>query len=290
MTRSSLLYIKIIVNNINSNVALITGASSGMGKDFAHALLREGMTVYAAARRVERMADLKEAGAVVMRMDITNEQDMRRVVEQVSSEHGAVQVLINNAGFGLFGAIEDTTMEDARYQFEVNFFGLARLTQLVLPGMRAAHQGRIINISSMGGRVYTPLGGWYHATKHALEGWSDCLRIELKQFGIDVVVVQPGAIATEFGDVMMGSIVERSGSGVYGGMVTAMGRLVEKMGPNSVSPPSVITNLVLQAVRAKRPQTRYVGGRMAKPMMGIRRWFGDRVFDRLLTSMIKTAR
>ena len=205
--------------NYSSKVALVTGASSGMGFDFVMALLKEGYVVYAAARRVERMAPLEAQGAILIRMDITQEDQIQAAVDQITSKHGALDVLINNAGFGLYGAVEDTSIDDARYQFEVNLFGLARLTQLLLPAMRERRRGKIINISSMGGKVYTPLGAWYHATKHALEGWSDCLRLELKSFGIDVVVIEPGAIKTEFGDVMLQPMQRRSGTGPYAQVV-----------------------------------------------------------------------
>lgn len=154
----------------SKRVALVTGASSGMGKAFAKALLAEGMVVYAVARRVEPMDELKRLGAITLPMDITSEQDVQRVAERIRQDHGALDVLLNNAGFGLYGAMEDISLEQARYQFEVNLFGLARLTQLLLPGMRERRRGTIVNISSMGGKVYTPLGSWYHASKHALEG------------------------------------------------------------------------------------------------------------------------
>ena len=277
-----------MATNLKGKVALVTGASSGMGKDFAKALLAEGMTVYAAARRVEQMKDLKDLGAIPLKMDITKEVDVKAVVDKITKDHKGVDVLINNAGFGLYGAMEDIPLDDARYQFEVNLFGLARLTQLVLPHMRANESGKIINISSMGGKVYTPLGSWYHATKHAIEGWSDCLRIELKQFGIDVVIIEPGAINTEFGDVMMEPMIKRSGSGPYAKIVnTLVAKTKEMYGESFGSEPKVITDLVLKAVHSNKPKTRYVAGKFAKPMMFIRKWLGDSVYDKAVMSMIK---
>lgn len=245
----------------NKKVALVTGASSGMGKAFAKALLAEGMLVYAAARRVEQMADLVSLGAVALKMDITREDEVQVAVERIDQEHGGVDVLINNAGFGLYGAMEETTLDDARYQFEVNLFGMARLTQLVLPSMRAKRSGKIINMSSMGGKIYTPLGSWYHATKHAVEGWSDCLRLELSPFNIDVVIIEPGAIATEFNSVLMEPMLKRSGSGPYNKMaqsVAAAAKASDERGGGS--DPQVIVRLVLQAIRARKPKTRYAGG------------------------------
>ncbi len=269
------------------HVALVTGASSGMGKDFAKALLKEGLVVYAAARRIEKMADLEKLGAIPLKMDITNEEDVKAVVKRIETGHSGVDVLINNAGFGMYGAMEDTTIEDAHYQFDVNLFGLARLTQLVLPYMRARRSGKIINIASIGGKIYSPLGSWYHATKHALEGWSDCLRLELSQFDIDVVIIEPGAIKTEFGDVMTGPMVERSGQGPYSHLTAALSKLLKAEYDNGGgSEPKVITDLILRAVRARKPRTRYATGKYASLMLFVRKWFSDRTFDRMIMNML----
>jgi NAD(P)-dependent dehydrogenase (short-subunit alcohol dehydrogenase family) len=189
----------------------------------------------------------------------------------------------------MYGAMEDSTLADARYQFEVNLFGMARLTQLALPHMRRQQAGKVINISSMGGKMYTPLGSWYHATKHAVEGWSDCLRLELAPFGIQVVIIEPGVIATEWGGVMLEPMLARSGQGPYHamahGMAKAMRSTYAKAG--AASPPSVVADAILQAVRSRRPQTRYVIGKMAKPLMFIRKYFGDRIFDMAIMSQAK---
>lgn len=266
-------------------VALVTGASSGMGRDFAIALAKEGFIVYGAARRLEKMDDLKSFGVRPLKMDITKTEDVEVVVSSIKERHGNIDILINNAGFGLYGSVEEVSIEDARYQFEVNLFGLARLTQLVIPVMRENKFGKIINISSMGGKIYTPLGAWYHATKHAIEGWSDCLRIELAKFGIDVVVIEPGGIETEFGDVLSEKLDKISGNGPYAYIVDGFKKMEEQ--GMELSKPSVITNLILKAVRAKKPKTRYVAGKLAKPLLFIRKWFGDRVYDKMVMSMIK---
>jgi short-subunit dehydrogenase len=197
------------------SIVLITGASSGMGKETANRLLREGHTVYAAARRLEQMHDLQEMGAIILKLDISLDSSIINAVQTIIARHGGVDVLINNAGFATYGSVEETSIDDARYQFEVNLFGLGRLTKLLLPAMRKKGSGKIINVSSMGGKIYTPLGAWYHATKHAIEGWSDCLRIELASLGIDVIIVEPGIIATDFGNVMLDPMLQRSGSGPY---------------------------------------------------------------------------
>src|ERR1700742_2749580 len=177
-------------------VALVTGASSGMGKDFALRLLKEGYAVYGAARRMERMADLASAGCRVIALDVTNDASMVAAVDQIIREKGRIDVLINNGGYGQFGALEDVPMDEGRRQLETNLIGPARLVQPCLPHMRAQRYGRIFNISSIGGKLATPLGGWYHASKYGLEGYSDSLRNEVARFGIDVVVIEPGGIET----------------------------------------------------------------------------------------------
>lgn len=259
---------------------LITGASSGMGKAFALRLLEEGHTVYAAARRVELMHDIEEAGGHAIALDIADAASSAEAVRRILAEQGRIDVLINNAGYAIYGSVEETDVDDARRQFEVNLFGLGRLTQLVIPGMRARGSGRIINISSMGGRMYTPLGAWYHASKHALEGWSDCLRLELAPHGIDVVVIQPGIIKTGFADVMMGPMLERSGAGPYGELARKVAKGTRESYANGrASQPEVIAELVSRAVSARHPRTRYAGGFLARPVMALRKWGGDRLFD-----------
>lgn len=273
----------------SKRVALVTGASSGMGKETAKRLLAAGYTVYVAARRRALMDELAALGAIPLTMDITQDADIRQAVATIEAGHGAVDVLINNAGFGLFGSVEETSLEDARYQFEVNLFGLARLTQLLLPGMRAKGAGTIVNLSSMGGKIYTPLGAWYHATKHAIEGFSDCLRIELAPLGIKVVIIEPGIIATEFGEVMSGPMLERSGKGPYRALANATAKAVHDAyaKPGGASPASLVVDGIMQALTAKQPKTRYAMGKMAKPMMFIRKYFGDRFFDKALLSQVK---
>lgn len=177
-------------------VVLLTGASSGIGYDVAPLLVRYGYTVYGAARRVEKIEELASEGVKTLILDVTDEASMEAAVQQIIDAEGRIDVLINNAGYGSYGAIEDVPIDEARRQFEVNLFGLARLTQLVLPHMRAQGSGRILNISSMAGRITSPLGAWYHATKYALEAFSDALRMEVEEFGIDVVIIEPGGIKT----------------------------------------------------------------------------------------------
>lgn len=271
----------------NKKSALVTGASSGMGKEIAKRLIADGYNVYVAARRVAEMEDLRQLGAQPLRMDIAKEEDILAAAQTILAQTGGVDVLVNNAGFGLYGPMEEIGLDEARYQFEVNVFGPSRLTQLLLPAMRAKKSGRIINITSMGGKIYTPLGSWYHATKHALEGWSDCLRLELAPLGIDVVIIEPGLIDTGFGDVVADSLMKRSGAGPYGQLTRAVSqgtRDTYSRGRNS--DPRVIADVVGTAVAAVRPRTRYVRGKFGALLIAMRTWLGDRMFDRIILSQL----
>ena len=274
---------------MSTRTALVTGASSGIGKAIANQLLDNGLTVYVAARRTEKMQDLGARGAHVLKMDITIDDDIVRVVDTITEQHGGIDVLVNNAGYGSYGAVEDTPIDEARHQFEVNLFGLARLTQLALPYMREQRKGHIVNISSVGGKIYTPMGAWYHATKHALEGWSDCLRLELEPFGINVVIVEPGLIKTEFGDTVQEKISARSLDGPYHEMAKAISEATRgSYETGNASPPSVIAKVVSKAVSKSRPRTRYAAGKLAKPLLFMRRWVSDRMFDKAVMSQVKS--
>lgn len=272
---------------MKKKVILITGASSGMGKAFALQLLEEGHKVYGAARRVERMQDLEEKGGTALAADLTQEKDLQKAVDQIISAEGRIDVLINNAGYAIYGAVEETAIEEARRQFEVNLFGLGALTQMVLPHMRAAGTGQIINISSMGGKMYTPLGAWYHASKHALEGWSDVLRLELKPKGIDVVLIEPGIISTEFGDVMHDPLLQRSGDGPYADLAQSVAKATaDSYEKGKGTPPEKVARLVAKVVQKKNPRSRYAIGKFAKPMIFLRTYLGDRLFDKIVMSQV----
>ncbi|GAA0682670.1 oxidoreductase [Kitasatospora atroaurantiaca] len=278
---------------MSRKVALVTGASSGIGEATALRLHELGYTVHAAARRVERMAHLAERGIRPLAMDVTDEASVQAGVEQVLAESGRIDVLVNNAGYGSYGALEDVPLEEARYQFEVNVFGAARLTQLVLPQMRERRSGHIVNVSSMGGKIYEPLGGWYHATKFALEGLSDSLRLELKPFGIDVVIVEPGAIRTEWGGIAADNLRKVSGETAYAEQAAAGAAVLSSVeaNPRLGSAPSVVADAIAKAVTARRPRTRYAIGMGAKPAILLRRILPDRAFDALVTTAFRaTAR
>lgn len=259
-------------------VALITGASSGMGRDFALRLLAEGYVVYAAARRIERMAEIEAAGAHIVPLDVTDDASLVACVERIIREQGRIDVLINNAGYGQFGALEDVPMAEGRRQMETNLIGPARLIQLCLPHMRERRFGKIFNISSVGGKFATPLGGWYHASKHALEGYSDSLRNEVCPFGIDVIIIEPGAIESEWSGIAADEAERYSGHGAYAGLVARFRGMRSLKGP----PPAVISDLVVKALKAEVPATRCHGGGHAASLLFLRRWLPDRAFDRIL--------
>lgn len=267
--------------------ALVTGASSGMGKAIAKQLIRDGYQVYVTARNIDKMSDLALLGAKPLRMDLSREADIVATVETILADVDGIDLLVNNAGFGLYGPVENIDLADARYQFEVNVFGTARLTQLLLPAMRDKRAGTIVNITSMGGKIYTLLGAWYHATKHALEGWSDCLRLELAPFGIRVVIVEPGLIETGFGNVVTGGLVARAGNPAYAPLTQGvMKSMHDSYGKGRGTDPQVIAQVVSRAASAKKPRTRYVAGKYAKLMILLRTRLGDRAFDRIIMSMM----
>lgn len=273
---------------MSNKVALVTGGSSGIGEATALRLQELGYTTYAAARRVERMEHLTTSGIRPLAMDVTDDESMQSGVEQILAEEGRIDVLVNAAGYGSFGALEDVPLSEARNQVEVNLFGAARLTQLVLPRMRDQRSGTIVNITSMGGKIYTPLGAWYHASKHALEALSDCLRMELKSFGIDVVVIEPGAIRTEFNGIVEEKVRAVSGTGPYAPQGNALADTIDsESARRRQSPPELIAKTIGKAVTARRPKTRYAAGYGAKPMIFLHDVLPDRAFDAFIRRAVR---
>ena len=272
----------------NNKVILLTGASSGIGYDTAVALAQQGHKVYAAARRVERMEPLRQYGIVPLKMDVTDEASMKEGVNTLLDAEGRIDVLINNAGYGYFGAVENVPMDDARNQLEVNVFGLARLCQLVLPTMRAQHSGRIINTASVAGRAVFYYGGWYHVSKYAVESLSDAMRMELKSFGIDVVIIEPGAIKTNWGIIAADHLIESSKGTAYEQTGTMMANNLRNMYlSNTISDPAVVRKAIVRAVNARRPCTRYRIGRMANAIVFFHWLLPTRWWDAFLRLMGK---
>lgn len=271
---------------MKNQVVLITGASSGIGKETARLLSQRGYKVYGAARRIDKMKELEQFGVKLLEMDVTDDESMTAGITSIIKNEGRIDALVNNAGYGSYGALEDVPISEAKYQFEVNIFGLARLTQLVLPYMRQQHSGRIINISSIGGRIGEPHGAWYHATKFAVEGLSDSLRMELKEFGIDVVVIQPGAIKTEWAGIAREKMLQTSGNTAYSNLTQKHASMFEKADGKMGSDPVVIARTIEKAVTASKPKTRYAAGSGAKPILMARSILSDRMFDNLMLGMI----
>ncbi|MEI9987682.1 MAG: oxidoreductase [Aliidongia sp.] len=266
-----------------NRIALVTGASAGIGEATVKRLMADGYTVYAAARRLDRMARLDASGARLLPLDLTDDASIVAAMDRIRREAGRLDVLVNNAGYGSYGALEDVPLDEGRRQFEVNLFGAARLCQLALPMMRAQKSGKIVNVSSIGGKGGEPFGAWYHATKYALEGLSDSLRMELIPFGIDVIVIEPGAIKTEWGGIAHDSLLRRSGETAYGPYARRHARMHERAGESSMgSPPEVVAEIIGRSVRARRPKTRYPAGGGARVILFLLRLLTDRMADRLM--------
>lgn len=272
---------------ISSRVVLITGCSSGIGRATAERMAAAGWTVYATARRPDSIAELESRGCRVLALDVTDEESMAAAVAGACEAEGSVGALVNNAGYSQSGAIEEVPIDEIRRQFETNVFGLARMCQLVLPGMRDAGGGRIVNISSMGGKLTFPGGGYYHATKHAVEAISDALRFEVAGFGVDVVCVEPGLIRSGFSETAVGSVnapadspyakfnhvVAKQTAEAYHG---PMGRLGGE--------PDSVAKVIERALTASRPRPRYSVTPSAKLMMGQRALLSDRLWDRAMAT------
>src|SRR2546421_10276154 len=272
-----------------SKAVLITGCSSGIGRATAEHLAEKGWNVSATARRPDSIADLESKGCKLLALDVTDEASMQQAVGAVEQAEGAVGVLVNNAGYSQSGAVESVPMDAVRRQFETNVFGLVRMCQLALPGMRRQGWGRIVNISSMGGRLVFPGGGFYHGTKFAVEAISDALRFEVKGFGVDVVIIEPGLIKTEFGNVAAGSVDAAPAEGPYGDFTAAVakatkeayeGGLPAKLGGG----PETVARKIEKAITKRRPKPRYSVTASAKLALGQRRLLTDRMWDGVLRS------
>ncbi len=283
-----------------SRAVLITGCSSGIGEATARRLARKGWPVYATARRIESIEHLAQTGCRLLALDVTDEESMSAAVAEVVREHGAVGVLVNNAGYSQSGAIETVSMDDVRRQFQTNVFGVIRMCQLALPEMRAQRFGRIVNVSSMGANFTFPGGGLYHASKYALEAISDALRFEVAGFGVDVVVLQPGLILTRFGQAAsasMESLGRDAGDGSGGGNgadrspYAAFNATVAKASSDAYEnpllakfggPPDAVAKVVERAIEARRPRTRYRITPSAHALITQRRLLSDRMWDRMM--------
>ncbi len=273
---------------IPSKAVLITGCSSGIGRATALRLAKGGWTVYASARRPESITDLKDAGCHTLTLDVTDEESMRAAVAEVEREHGAVGVLINNAGYSQSGPVEQVGLDAIRRQFETNVFGLVALTQLVLPKMREQHWGKVVNVGSMGGRLTLPGGGYYHATKHAIEAISDALRFEVRGFGIDTILIEPGLIVTEFATAAVASMDDAGDGGPYGEFNAKLAALTTGVykGPmrHLGGGPDAVAKAIERAISRRRPPARVRVTPSARLAILQRRLTPDRVWDAAMRS------
>ncbi len=283
---------------MSQKVILLTGASSGIGRETALRLARQGHIVYGAARRLQLLEPLRAQGVRPLQLDVTDADSCRAAVQTVVQAEGHIDVLINNAGYGHFGAVEDVPLDEARRQLDVNLFGLARLTQLVLPHMRRQHHGRIINTSSIGGHFTSYLGAWYHVSKYAVEAFSDALRMELRPHGIDVVLIEPSSIRTPWGDIAAQhleevaqplpspSVSSSSSEGHTGAYLSESRRtaaFIRRLWSSSlISGPRVVTAAISSAVNARRPRARYVPGRFGRTLILLHTLLPTRLFDYLM--------
>ncbi|HYI37553.1 MAG TPA: SDR family NAD(P)-dependent oxidoreductase [Thermoleophilaceae bacterium] len=266
---------------------LITGCSTGIGRATAERLAGAGHTVYATARRPEAVADLEAKGCRTLALDVDDEESMRAAVTAVEEADGPVGALVNNAGYSQSGAVESVNIDDIRAQFETNVFGLIRMCQLVLPGMRQAGRGRIVNVGSMGGKLTFPGGGIYHATKYSVEALSDALRFEVKGFGVDVVLIEPGLIVSDFASAATASIdAGTAGDGPYADFNRAVGKATADAyeGPTAKlgGPPEAVAKVIDKALTTRRPRPRYTVTPSARIIMGQRKLLSDRMWDRFV--------
>ena len=277
----SILFIGTVFAEENPKVILITGTAHGIGKSTAQYLIDKGHIVYGGDILIEENLYLNDIGGIALEMDVTNQVHVENAISRIIKDQGRIDVLVNNAGIAVGSAIEDVSMEDALYQFEVNLFGIGRTVKATLPHMRAQGSGTIINISSVLGKVYNPLYGWYVSSKHALEGWSDVLRLEVEQFGIDVIIVEPGMIKTNIGNYSAQYFEKYSKNSAYANFYGSPDDK-EKNSFDNYSDPIVIAKVIDKAINAKNPKTRYSAGAYSWILLTMRSILPDKWFDKLI--------
>lgn len=280
----SVLFIGTVFAVDSQKVILITGTAHGIGKSTAKYLIDEGHIVYGGDILIEENLYLNEIGGVALEMDVTKQDHVDRAINQIIAEQGRIDVLVNNAGIAVGSAIEDVSMEDALYQFEVNLFGIGRTVKAALPHMRSQGSGTIINISSVLGKAYNPLYGWYVSSKHALEGWSDVLRLEVEQFGVDVIIIEPGMIKTNIGNYSAQYFEKYSKNSVYANFYGSPDDKEENSFDN-FSDPIVIAKVINKAIDAKNPKTRYSAGAYSWILLTMRSILPDKWFDKLIVKV-----
>jgi len=266
-------------------IVLVTGASSGIGKAIAEDLAKQGYYVFASARRMDKLEAMRSSNIEPLQLDVTKPEAIQSAVAHIMATKGRIDILVNNAGYGIYGTVEGLTTEQVRRAFDVNVFGLGQMTQAVIPLMRAQKSGTILNVSSVVGKVSTPVLGWYAATKHAVEGMSDALRNEVKPFGIKVILIEPGSIVTGFEDVAMATLAQSDDPAVYNDLRTGFSKVVRN-GYAHAPGPEVVVRQVNKALSARNPKARYAAGRDAVMNIFMRRLISDRIYDRIVSSMM----
>ena len=271
---------------MKNKVILITGASSGFGKVSAIKLKEKGYIVYAVARRVSKMDDLKKMGITVDYMDVTDEKSVSDSVEKIIAKEGKIDILVNNAGYGSYGAVEEVSIEEAKRQFDVNVFGIAIVSKKVLPYMRKERSGLVINISSVVGKVALPFMGWYSASKHAVEGLSDAMRIEVEPFGVKVVIVEPGVVKTGFDNIVADDFINTDND--YEIIAEKFRKSFIKMYSSSKAPTAeVVADELVKIVNSNNPKIRYRPTKDSKINLQARKILSDKIFDKLIKSQTK---
>ena len=265
---------------LNNKVVFISGASSGIGYSTAVLLAKQGFKVYAGARRIEKMESLKKYGISALYLDVTDNSSCINAIQSIINNEGKIDVLINNAGYGLFGAIEDTSLEQAKNQFEVNLFGLANLSKLTIPYMKKHKFGKIINISSMGGRFVSPFGGWYHASKYAVEAVSDALRMELSQFNIQVILVEPGIIKTNWDNIAFNNLIKTSQGGDYENFANKITENFKKIYNHKFATnPEIVAKVILNVINSEKVKSRYLVGFLSNILVFLHNILPEKIFD-----------
>lgn len=273
---------------MEQQVVLVTGASSGIGRETAILLAKTGHVVYGAARRLEKLQELSKYGVIPLVLDVTKEYSCQNALQQILNQQGTLDILINNAGYGSYGAVEDVPLTEAQRQLDVNVFGAIRLTQMVLPLFRRQHRGRVIMISSIAGRLTGPFGGWYHASKYALEALSDALRMETAGQGIWVSIVEPGLVRTPWGHIAADHLAASARRGPYARLAEQAARGIHRLYDKKwLTSPAEVARTIFLAVNAAQPQARYLCGKDAYLLLALHTLLPTGLYDLAARWMMK---
>lgn len=267
-------------------IVLVTGASSGIGKAIAEDLAKQGYYVFASARSMDKLETMRSSNIEPLQLDVTDPEDIKAAVAHIQSSKGRLDILVNNAGYGIYGTVEGLTTDQVHRAFDVNVFGLGQMTQAVLPLMRKQKSGTIINMSSVVGKLSTPALGWYAASKHAVEGLTDALRLEVKAFGIKVILIEPGSINTGFEDVAMATLNKSNDPAAYQDLREGFSKLIRR-GFASAPGPEAVVKEINKALSSNHPKARYAAGRDSKLFIFAKSILSDRMVDWAIANQLK---